>query len=444
MELRDFIVTPLLLMAIYFIAYVIRPKVTDSITRVYFFPALTLKIIGAIAIGLLYQFYYGGGDTFVFHTFGSRIIWEAFTDSPLVGLKLIFADRSSQEGIYAYSSKIEFFRDTQSYNVVRISALFDLITFSTYSATAVLFSVFSFTGMWMFFLTFYKQHPKLHRGLALAALFIPSVAIWGSGIFKDTLTLGCLGIATYYLHIIFFERKISVIRIILLLLSLYIIYCIKIFILQAFIPAAAVWIIANKFGSIPWLVLKIMLVPFVILIMLGSGYFAFKKVGENDPKYSVENIAQTAKVTAYDIRYWSGRDAGSGYSLGELDGTFASIVKLSPQAINVSLFRPYLWEVRNPLMLLSALESLVFMLLTIYVLIKARHTLFQALTDPNVLFLLIFSLTFAFAVGVSTFNFGTLARYKIPLLPFYALALVYILNYKNRDKKVDVLEAMEY
>ena len=31
--------------------------------------------------------------------------------------------------------------------------------------------------------------------------------------------------------------------------------------------------------------------------------------------------------------------------------------------------------------------------------------------------------TLAFAVGVSTFNFGTLSRYKIPMEPFYLLGI---------------------
>ena len=78
----------------------------------------------------------------------------------------------------------------------------------------------------------------------------------------------------------------------------------------------------------------------------------------------------TAKITAYDIGYYTGRDAGSGYSLGELDGTFGSMIRLSPQAINVSLFRPYLWEVKNPLMLLSALESFLLLSLCLYIIVK--------------------------------------------------------------------------
>jgi hypothetical protein len=50
---------------------------------------------------------------------------------------------------------------------------------------------------------------------------------------------------------------------------------------------------------------------------------------------------------------------------------------------------------------------------------------------------------FAFAVGVSTFNFGTLTRYKIPLMPFYALALVYAYQLSKSEQKPEVLEMTE-
>ncbi|MEP2024099.1 MAG: hypothetical protein ABJI85_05525, partial [Reichenbachiella sp.] len=49
--------------------------------------------------------------------------------------------------------------------------------------------------------------------------------------------------------------------------------------------------------------------------------------------------------------------------------------------------------------------------------------LWVKLNDPIVLYCLTFSLLFAFAVGVSTYNFGTLMRYKIPVIPFYLITL---------------------
>jgi hypothetical protein len=62
---------------------------------------------------------------------------------------------------------------------------------------------------------------------------------------------------------------------------------------------------------------------------------------------------------------------------------------------------------------------------------------------PNVLFCLAFALVFAFAVGVSTFNFGTLSRYKIPIMPYYMLALGMILAYWKRERKLSELEGTE-
>lgn len=189
---------------------------------------------------------------------------------------------------------------------------------------------------------------------------------------------------------------------------------------------------------------RLLISPAVIVAASFCGYFAIVKASQDNPKYSLNAIAQTAQATAYDIRYWTGRDAGSGYTLGELDGSWQSMVRLAPQAINVSLFRPYLWEVRNPLMLLSALESLILLGLTLYAIYRCRYNLYRVVSDPTVLFCLVFAISFAFAVGVSTFNFGTLARYKIPLLPFFLIALILMLDYANKARNVGVLETTEY
>lgn len=443
MELRDLVVTPIFIILVYGIAFGVRKSVTDEVNRRYFIPALTVKIIGALALGFIYQFYYDGGDTFNYHTLGSRHIWEAFVDSPLVGLKLLVSDGSSYIDIYKYASRIIFFTDPSSYLVVKIAAVCDLFTFSTYSSTAILFAVFSFIGMWMLFLTFYDKYPHLHRWLAIASFFIPSVFFWGSGLLKDTITLGCLGIATFEIYRVFILKKRSFTHVVLLLFSLYGIYSIKLYILLVYLPAVILWVFIANLQSIHSTVLKIMLFPFVITVALTMAYFAMLKSGEGDKKYALDTLGKTAQITAYDIRYYTGRNAGSGYSIGELDGTLGSMIRLAPQAINVTLFRPYLWEVNNPLMLMSALESFVLFALSIYIVFGQFSKLSRTITHPDVFFALFFSLCFAFAVGVSTFNFGTLVRYKIPMLPFFLIALILIRYHSKSDKKLDELEITE-
>ncbi len=442
MELRDLIVTPAVAMLVYLMAYLIRPYVTDAVNRKYFFPALSVKIIGAIALGVIYQFYYSGGDTYNFHTHGSRHIWEAFVDSPGKGLDMMLSGGKHDGSFYTYSSRILFFTDPSAFFIIKLAALFDLFTFSTYSATAICFAVLSFIGMWMFFLTFYRKYPELLKQIAFAAFFIPSVFFWGSGLLKDTLMMACLGVVTYEIDQLFIRKKISVIHILLFVIALWCIFSVKKFILQAFLPAALLWIYLGNLNMIRSMAVKILIFPLLVVLSIFSIYYSVVKVGEGDRRYAVENIAKTAKITAYDIRFQTGRDAGSGYTLGELDGSFGSMFRLAPQAINVSLFRPYLWEVNNPLMLLSALESLVFLILSLVLIFKYGLGVLKSFRNPDVSFSFVFSIILAFAVGVSSFNFGTLVRYKIPILPFYALAMI-LIYYENKPRKVEEFEETE-
>jgi hypothetical protein len=444
LELRDLIVTPLLLIVIYLVAYRIRPFFTDSITRRYFIPALTVRIIGALAVGFVYQFYYDGGDTFNYHTHGSRHLWEAFWDSPEKAWKLFFFDGDFSGGIYEYYSKIIFIRDPASYTVVRTAFIFDIITFSSYSATAVCFSLISFAGMWMFFITFYRYYPHLHMPLALVSFFIPSVFFWGSGILKDTLTLAAVGFILYTTNELFIQLRFSVWKVTLLVLASTLLYTVKIYILMVLLPALIIWIMLFHLEKVKTAMVKVLILPFVAILALFGGYYAIVIAGADNPKYSMDMIGKTAQITAYDILYYTGKDAGSGYSLGELDGSFQSLVKLAPQAVIVSIFRPFLWEVRNPLMMLSALESLCFLMAVCYLIFFRRLSmLYRALTQRNVVFLLVFAVVFAFAVGVSTFNFGTLVRYKIPMMPALGAALSLMLYYSKSPRKLDVLEVTE-
>lgn len=442
MELKDLIISPIVLVFVLVIAFVIRKQTADEVTRKYFFPGLVLKIFGAIGVGLVYQFYYGGGDTFSYFTHGSAHIWDAFTHDFNVGFKLLTANGEYDPETYRFASKIWMYRDAQSYFIVRIAAVLGLLTFSTYSSVAILFAFISFLGLWAMFKAFYRIYPEIHLQLAIGIFFIPTVFFWGSGILKDTVTLGAAGFLVYSFVNIVFERRRLLLSCIMLLLSVWVIYEVKLYILLCLLPSLIFWFFIYKIGQVPSVVARVLIAPFLLSIGLGLGYFVALKAGEDSNRYSIDNIAKTAQVTAYDIRFWTGKDAGSGYYLGELDGSFGSMLKLAPQAVNVSLFRPYIWEVNNPLMLLSALEAIGLLLLTLWVFLRNPFKLAVAsLSKPSVLFCLSFSLVFAFGVGVSTYNFGTLSRYRIVLVPFYVIALFLIDFYAREAKSTEIIEA---
>jgi hypothetical protein len=84
-------------------------------------------------------------------------------------------------------------------------------------------------------------------------------------------------------------------------------------------------------------------------------------------------------------------------------------------------------------MFLSSLEALLFLFLTINLFYKTGllKGFRLIISEPVILFCFLFSIIFSIGVGTTSGNFGTLVRYKIPLMPFYLSAL-YIMQYKSR------------
>ncbi|MEK6480110.1 hypothetical protein WJR50_21385 [Catalinimonas sp. 4WD22] len=423
------------------IAYALRPAFTDPSIKRYFIPGLSVKIIGALAVGFIYQFYYGGGrpsgDTFAYFKDAS-VIFQAFWENPKAGIKLLLANGEVTPDIFQYANRMYWFGSPTEYFVIKVVAFFSLLTAHTYSAVAVIFAALSFSGIWAMYRSFYKLFPSLHKEFAIAMLFIPSVFFWGSGILKDTITLGALGWATWAIVRIFFERKGVVIAGLILLFSLYTIYSIKIYIVLCFLPAAILWIFLANAERIKSVVIRVMILPFVLIIGGVLGYFAMLKIGEDNARYSLDKVSETAEITARYLTYVGESQGGSVYTLGDdYDFSPAGMIRKFPLAVNVTLFRPYLWEAHNVVMLLSALESFATLLLTLWVIYQAGlfNVFRYLLAKPIISFCLLFAIAFSFAVGISTYNFGSLVRYKIPMFPFY-LAGLFILRYLAQRKKI--------
>jgi hypothetical protein len=81
--------------------------------------------------------------------------------------------------------------------------------------------------------------------------------------------------------------------------------------------------------------------------------------------------------------------------------------------------------VKNPLMLVSAIEMTVFLLFFLRALRRGgvRGTLSLVTRDPALALCVVFVIVFATAVGLATTNLGTLARYRSTMLPFFGVLL---------------------
>jgi hypothetical protein len=428
MELKDLFITPLFILFIYAIAFIVQPRVTNSYTKPFFIPALTLKIIGALGVCFIYQFYYGYGDTLYYYQHAT-IINEAFSNSFTAGLKLLYVPKDFDYEVAPYAAKMRFYGPGAEYMVCRIAAVIGLFCFNTFSAIAIGMAFISFSGMWAMYITFIKVRPQVYKSLAISIFYIPSLFFWGSGVLKDTLCIGSLGWLLYTFYKGAIQKRSIVQSIVIGFISAYTLYLLKVYILLCFLPAALFWVFNENSARIKNKALRMAVLPIFLVVGGALAGYALTTLTAGDSDYNIDNIGARSKKTADYLYEVSRVQEGSGYKLGELDGTIGGMVKLAPQAIATTLFRPFLWEAHNPVMLMSALEALYFLFLTLKIFYRAgvKRAFILIGSNPMLLLCFLFSLVFSASVGVTSNNFGTLVRYKIPMIPFY-LAGLFILE----------------
>lgn len=424
-----------MLAIVYGIAYRYRNKhyAPTHPWRKYFIPALSVKIFGAIFIGMVYQYYYGGGDTSEFFRH-SRVINSSFSESPVKWFNLLLRMPGLYEhGYYEYISQMPWYKDSAAYTVASLAAFIGVFTFNSYLPTSVIFAAACFTGVWALFRTFATQYPRVTKQIAVATLFIPSTFVWGSGIFKDTICMFGLGWLIHSTFRLLIQRDFSLKNILITLFSFILIAKVKLYILLGIIPAILIWILFIYSRRIINRGARFFAKLVSISIIIGIFLFFMQNFGKNLGKYSLDNIAKTSNITRDWIEYASGRDEGSAYDLGNFEPSIQGMLTKLPEAVNVTFFRPYPWEAGKVIVLLSAIEAFLFLFICLKVIFTiGLSRIWQTIVqEPTIQFCLIFSIIFAFAVGISSYNFGALSRYKIPCLPFFALALI-LIYYKNK------------
>jgi hypothetical protein len=434
----DLVITPIYAVFIFIVANNYRNNsMGSSPLRMFFIPGLMYKLAGSIASALVYQYYYQGGDTFNFYTSSSYI--HGITVDNLEDALLLQTDLPMYQypQLWIHQPYLDFVNDSSSWFVVRVITLFGYLTFDSYMGIGLLFAIFSFIASWQFFKLICELYPSLKQQFFYCVFLIPSVVFWGSGVFKDTLTLSGLLlflVGTYYLVI---KRKNWLRSFIILFVGYTIVYSIRKFFIVLIIPSFALWYFVSIRDAIRNELLKLVLLPMLVVLALFFIAFGLSRLTEGSGELSRQALTEKSK----GFQSYHTELGGSAYSLGDIDYTNVGIMKKMPEAINVTLFRPYLTEIHSFFQLISALQSLFFLLFTLRTIVRARVFGFFSilLGDSLALFSFFFSLFYAFVAGFTSFNFGALDRYKIPCLPFYMIALI-LVNYKSSGGNVQIVQ----
>lgn len=430
-----------LLVVTFFIGQRIKNRnIRTSPEYKYFLPGLYVKIGGGFFFACIYIFYYGGGDTtsyyecsmaftrLLLHDFGD--FWTVLNGDGTQEMKSYFTAETGEPVMYMFS-------ETSTRFTMKLAIPFILFGGQSFFISTVLVSIFSFGGLWQLYLMFVKYYPKLIRPLAYAILFVPSVAFWGSGIMKDTFTLASTCYLIVCINVIIRREGNLWINVLLVIILSYVVISIKAYVMLILMPSALVWLMYSRMSKVNNSLIKYLVLPLAVIAIGIGSYYGLKAFGDTLGKFSVESALRTAAVNQQDLKqaYYE----GNSFDIGDFEPTIAGALSKLPQATMAGLFRPYLWDVKNVVMLLSAIENTVVLLFTFWLIWKVRwREAFKYLgKNPLLVYSLAFSFMFAFMIGLTSPNFGALVRFKIPLIPLYMSALVVLYHelVLNRKKQ---------
>ncbi len=436
MTILDFIVFFIYVFIFHRIFSLVRKKYTNPQLRIYYRNLFWIKVFSCFVYSL-FVLYISRGDTSALYFPEGYNFFKLILKDPSNVSLLWSSSADFNEELLSNTDALGYLKDDSNYMVTSITAALCFLTFGKYMAVNLFFSMLSMTGVWKLYLFFYKQYPQLHKQIAIAVLYLPTFVFWCSGILKDPLCVGALGWLTYALYSIFYIKDEGVLKnSLIVLVAGYVLFVLKVYILVSYLPAFGLFLILKNVTLIKNKFVKLLL---IVAFIVGSA-LSFVKIASSLQNALGGFAAQglTQSIIQYQTNYGNQELMGGSYfTLGvEFDGSASSLVRIAPAAIVATLFRPFLWESKKISTLLSSLESLMLMLFTIYTLRKAgiKNFFYTIINKPIVLYCFIFSIVFALFVGATTLNFGSLVRYKIPSIPFYILALFFILYFNNKLK----------
>lgn len=290
---------------------------------------------------------------------------------------------------------------------------------NTLCLTVAIWAYFGQVALYLAFRTAFPEEAFRQR-LLFATLLVPSCVFWSSGLLKEAVAIGGVGFAV--LGFVRIRKAFRFDPVMQIGAGAFAVGLVKAYILFALILGAGAWLYCERErgrarASTP--------VKFVLGAVVAVGGIAI--LSSVFPQFAVSSLAERAAAYQGNTEAVEG---ASNYAIGNTsETTLTGQLPYIPLALITAFFRPFLFEARSPQAVISAVETAVFLLVTIRALKRRslRDTWAMLSRTPLLAFCLMFSLSLGLGVGITTTNMGTLSRYRMPLIPFF-VALILILD----------------
>ena len=389
--------------------YYYKKYLKEKSFGVLFLPALAVKILGGGLFVMIYLFLYQGGDTFDYYE-SITLFSELIRESPGRFWELM----SASHGDSILPNRFGF-TQLSTFFLIKLGTILSLISGNSYWVITFGFGFVSFWGAWALYINLSRLFPENQVLIGILIFFIPSVVVWSSGLLKDSIVMGLFCWICYGLINLLILRRKLLRSVLIILIATLLLSFTRVYPAFALVPALAFLVCHLIWQKLPGRMLKVVFV--IGSLLLGIILLETIFDGMTEPLASYHKW-QTEKALA--------QNAGSTYLLNPLEPGWAGVLKTLFGALGTTFLRPFPWEWSSVSIAISGIQSLALVAFCLWVLYTTSlRRIFQNLTqNPLIGFFMIYCLIYGFVIGLFSYNFGTLDRYRIAVWPFFLVAVL--------------------
>ncbi len=379
----------------------------------------TTKILAGISVYWIYtHFYTARNEADIFRYFDdSAVVYNSFWKKTSDFFKLMTGTAPDNtyftEAYYvkmnnwANDSRPFIYGDSRL--MIRINALLRFFSLGSFYVHSLVFSFLGFIGLYSIYEASQPLFKKRKQILVIAVFCLPSVMFWTSSLLKESLLVFFLGVLYKNVFYPSQKNKLTYLYIALSLLGLILL---KFYVfISIILPLVAVFLSRlNKD--------KPSIITFILVLAVGFVLFLFI------PKFSEVLVQKQHDFLNYHS------SAGSYFDIPLLENHPLSLLKNTPTALFNALTRPFPSSKLSLMGIPAVIENtllILALLLTLPQIFKSENWTSKT-KQSQLLFLITYTLILLIIIGLTTPIAGALVRYKVAILPFLSVFILYFIE----------------
>ncbi|HLY68898.1 MAG TPA: hypothetical protein VKR53_04170, partial [Puia sp.] len=323
----------------------------------------------------------------------------------------------SNDHPFFYNFKI-YIADVEYWTMRKLLAVFNIFSRGNYYINALFFDFVVFWGPFLLLKFLLNYFPAKKNILIVIIFFFPTTSFWLSGIRGEGLIFLFMMITIYYAAKWFTDHRLS--RIMLSIMGVAGMIIFRGVFLLVFVPAFLSWLLTFRFKQKHFSVFGIVYALSAI-VFFGSSLISAKN---NLPAAMVSRQQEFFQLHGNTV-----------FGLDSLQPTLMSFLRVAPQAFSNTFLRPFVWETKGILQIVSAFDIVIFWIFIFFLFFSPEKNRKTHLDNPVLLMFLFYGFSLMLLIGYIVPFPGAIVRYKaIPEL----LLLVFMAIASNCKKQINI------